>query len=83
VLVGQAAGHLEQVLPELFFGVGVDQHVLRRVVHAAQVARVGRVAAAPFARRGFEQQHAGAGLARHQRGAQAALPPPITRTSTS
>jgi hypothetical protein len=31
---------------------------------------VHRIAAAPFARRGFEQHHAGARLARHQRGAQ-------------
>ena len=68
--VGDAAGDLEQVLPVLLFRVGLDQHVLRRIVHAAQVARVLRIAAAPFARRGLEQQHAGAGLARHQRGAQ-------------
>jgi hypothetical protein len=70
VFVGDAAGDFQQVLPELLFGIGLDQHVLRRVVHAAQVARVGGIAAAPGARRGFEQQHAGAGLARHERGAQ-------------
>jgi len=70
VFVGQAARHLEQVLPILFFGVGLNQHILRRIVHAAQVARVGRVAAAPGARGRFKQQHAGTGLARHQRGAQ-------------
>ena len=51
LLVGGAAGDLQQVLPVLLFRIGVDQHVLRRVVHAAQVARVLRVAAAPFARR--------------------------------
>jgi hypothetical protein len=67
--IGQAAGDLQQVLPELLFGVGIDQHILRRVVHAAQVARVHRIAAAPFGRRGFKQHHAGACLARHQRGA--------------
>ena len=51
LLVGQAAGHAQQVLPVLLLGVGVHQHVLRRVVHAAQVARVHAVAATPFARR--------------------------------
>ncbi|MCY1524454.1 hypothetical protein D9M68_593860 [compost metagenome] len=66
VLVGQPARHLQQVLPVFLFGVGVDQHVLRRVVHAAQIARVLRIPAAPFARRRFQQQHAGAGFARHQ-----------------
>src|SRR5690606_3873205 len=40
LLVGNAARHLEQVLPELFFGVGVHQYVLGRVVHATQIARV-------------------------------------------
>ena len=39
-LVGLSARHLEQVLPELFFRVGLHQHILRRVVHAAQVAGV-------------------------------------------
>jgi len=67
VFVGQAPGDLEQVLPEFLLRVGVDQHVLGCVMHAAQVARVLRVSTAPGARRRFEQQHAGAGLARHQR----------------
>jgi hypothetical protein len=70
LLVGEPAGDLEQVLPELLFGIGLQQHVLRRVVHAAQVAHVHRVAAAPLKRRRFQQQHAGTGLARHQRRAQ-------------
>ncbi|MNT32613.1 hypothetical protein D3C72_1685060 [compost metagenome] len=70
MLVGEAAGHLQQVLPVLLFRVGLDQHVLRRVVHAAQVAGVLRIAAAPLLGRGFQQQHRSAGLARHQRGAQ-------------
>jgi hypothetical protein len=69
-LVGLAAGDLQQVLPELFFRVGLGQHVLRRVVHAAQVARVHRIAAAPLARCRFEHQHGRAGLACHQRGTQ-------------
>src|SRR5256885_11273933 len=54
----------EQVLPELLFGVGLDQHVLGRVVHAAQVARVAGIAAAPVARRRLQQQHAAACLDR-------------------
>ena len=41
VFVGQPASHFQQVLPELFFWIGVNQHVLWRVVHAAQVAGVG------------------------------------------
>jgi hypothetical protein len=69
-LVGDAAGHLQQVLPVFLFGIGADQHVLRRVVHAAQIAGVLRVAAAPFARGRFEQQHRSACFARHQRGAE-------------
>ena len=69
-LVGGAARHLEQVLPVLLFGIGIDQHILWRVVHAAQVARVLRVAAAPVARRGLEQQHRRARFARHQGRAQ-------------
>jgi hypothetical protein len=40
MLVGPAAGDLEQVLPVLLLGVGLHQHVLRCIVHAAQVARV-------------------------------------------
>jgi hypothetical protein len=73
MLVGDAARDLEQVLPVLFFGIGLDQHVLGRVVHAAQIAGVAGVAAAPFARCGFKQQHAAAGFARHQRGAQGGI----------
>ena len=71
--VSQSAGNLEQVLPEFFFGIGVEQHILRRVVHAAQIARVLRIAAAPRLRRGFEQQHRGACLARHQGGAEGGI----------
>jgi hypothetical protein len=66
VFVGLAAGDLEQVLPELFFRVGLGQHVLRRVVHAAQVARVHRVAAAPGAGSCLQQHDAAARLARDQ-----------------
>ena len=54
-LVGLAACHAKQVAPVFRFGIGVDQHVLRHVVHATQIARVLRIAAAPFARGGFEQ----------------------------
>ena len=75
-LVGLAAGDFEQVLPELFFRVGLGQHVLRGIVHAAQVARVRRIAAPPLARRGFQQQHAGPRLTRHQRGAQGGIATP-------
>ncbi|MNN22115.1 hypothetical protein D3C81_1354610 [compost metagenome] len=71
--VSQPAGDLEQILPVLLLGVGIDQHVLRRVMHATQVTGVLGVAAAPFARGGFEQHHAGAGLAGHQRGAQGGI----------
>jgi len=66
-LVRLATGDHEQVLPELLFGVGLGQHVLRHVVHAAQVARMARIAAAPCARRSPEQQHRCACLARDER----------------
>jgi len=75
VFVGLPARHLEQVLPVFFFGIRVDQHVLRRIVHAAQVARVLRVSAPPFLWRRFQQQHAGAGFARHQGRAQRRIAP--------
>lgn len=75
VLVGLPARHLQQVLPVFLFGVGLDQHALRRVVHAAQIARVLRIAPAPLARRRFQQQHAGAGFARHQGRAQRRVAP--------
>jgi hypothetical protein len=75
-LVGEPAGDLEQVLPVLLLGVGLGEHILRRLVHAAQVAGVHGVAAAPLAGRRLQQQHAGAGLAggdrRAQRGVAAA-----------
>ena len=67
VFVGQAARDLEQVLPKLFFRIGIDQHVLRRIVHATQVARVARIATAPLTRSRLEQHHAGTGFAGHER----------------
>jgi|GEM_PF-4440224 len=67
LLVRLVARHFEQVLPELLFGVGVGKNILWRLVHAAQVAGVLRIAASPFARRGFEELDRGASLARHQR----------------
>ncbi len=69
-LVRDAARDLQQVLPVLFFRIGADQHVLRAVVHATQVAGVLGVSAAPFARGRFQQQHRRAGFARHQGRAQ-------------
>ena len=50
VFVGQAAGDLQQVLPKFLFRIGLDQHILRRIVHAPQIARVNGVTAAPFPR---------------------------------
>ena len=70
LFVGDAAGDLEQVLPEFLFRIGVHEDILRCLVHAAEVARVLRIAAAPFAWRGFEQHDAGTGFACHQRRAQ-------------
>ena len=70
LFVGLAAGDLEQVLPILLLRVSAGQHILRRLVHAAQIARVAGVATAPFTRRRLQQQHAGARLACHQRGTQ-------------
>ena len=73
MLVGDSAGDLEQVLPVLFFGIGFGQHILRRIVHAAQIAGVARIAPAPLAGRGFQQQHAAARFARHDGGAQGGI----------
>ena len=67
VLVGEAASHFEQVLPKLFFWVGVDQHILRCIVHTAQIACVHRVATTPFTRRRFEHHDTGASFFGHQR----------------
>lgn len=75
LFVGLAPGDLEQVLPELLFRVCLDQHILRGVMHAAQVARVLGIATTPGAGCGFEQQHAGSGLARHQRGTEGGITP--------
>ncbi len=68
--VGQTTGDLEQVLPVLFFRIGFNKYILRRIVHAAQIAGVLRITAAPFARCCFEQQYRCTRLARHQCGAQ-------------
>jgi hypothetical protein len=38
--VGLAAGDAQQVLPVFFFRISIHQHVLRGIVHAAQVAGV-------------------------------------------
>ena len=73
MFVGDAPGHLEQVLPVFFFGVGLYQHILRRIVHTAQVAGVGGVATAPCAGGGLQQQHAGTCFTRHQRGTQGGI----------
>ncbi|MNP36639.1 hypothetical protein D3C76_1300420 [compost metagenome] len=53
-LVGLAIGYLEQVLPELFLRIRVDQHILRRIVHAPQITRVLGVATSPDARCGLQ-----------------------------
>jgi len=66
LLVGDAACDFEQVLPEFLFGVGVHQHVLRGIMHAAQIAGVARVTSAPLTRGGFEQAHARARFGGHQ-----------------
>ena len=70
---GTPACDLEQVLPELLLRVGLLQHILWRIVHAPQVAGVRRITATPIPRRRLQQQHAGARLARHQRGAQGSV----------
>ena len=66
LLVRLAPRHFEKVLPVFLFRVGFDEHILRRVVHAAQIAYVHRVAAAPGLRRGFQKQDGRTGLAGHQ-----------------
>jgi hypothetical protein len=65
-LVRQAARDLEQILPVLLFGIGIDEHVLRRIVHAADVAGMRRIATAPGPGRAL-RQHRGPRLAGHQR----------------
>jgi hypothetical protein len=39
-LIGNIAGHLEQILPVFFLGMGLDQNVLQFVMHTAQVAHM-------------------------------------------
>lgn len=73
-LVGLPARDLEQVLPEFLFRVRVNQYILRRIVHASQVASVLRVATTPFTRRSLQQQHTGPRLAGHQRRAKGSIP---------
>ena len=73
MFVGDAAGYFEQVLPVFLFGVGINQYILRCIMHAAQVAGVGGVAAAPCARCGLQQQHACPRFARHQGSAQGSI----------
>ena len=80
-LVGQSASHREQILPVLLLRIRVDQHVLRSIVHAAQVAHVHRIATAPRFRGRLHEQYVGTGFARDKRRAKAALPPPTTITS--
>src|SRR5688572_21786450 len=67
MFVGVSCRHFQQVLQELFLGIRIDQHILGRIVHAAQVARVRRVAATPLTRRRFDQQHARSCFSSHQR----------------
>jgi hypothetical protein len=38
--VGLAAGDAQQILPVFFFRISLHQHVLRGIVHAAQIAGV-------------------------------------------
>ena len=69
-LVGLAAGHAQQVVPEFLLGIGPGEDVGRGVMGAAHVAGVAGVAAAVEFRRAFQHQHRGAGAPRADRGAQ-------------
>jgi hypothetical protein len=73
LLVGLAAGDCQQVLPELFFRVGVQQDILRCVVHASQIARVLGIAASPLLWRRLQQKNAGARLPGHERSTQGSV----------
>ena len=73
VLVGEAASHFEQVLPKLFFWVGVDQHILRCIVHAAQIACVHGIATTPLKRGRLEHHDTGARFSGHQRRTQSSV----------
>jgi hypothetical protein len=59
------ARDLRQVLSERFFGMGVSEHLLRRVMHVTQVPVVLRITTVSFARRSLEQHDAGADFSRH------------------
>jgi len=46
--VGLTTRDLEQILPVFLFRIGINQDVLWAIMHAPQVARMLRVATAPF-----------------------------------
>ncbi len=69
-LVGEAAGHLEEVVPVLLFRVRARQDIEGPVVHGAHVARVPAVAAAEMDRGGLDDEDREARAARGDGGAQ-------------
>src|SRR5207244_12299918 len=70
------AVYIQQILPLFFFGIRVEQPTLRRVVHAAEIARVPAVAAAKMLRRAFQQYHTPARATGGDRGAQRGVAAP-------
>ena len=58
MFVGVTARDAQQIFEIFVLRIRVGEHVGRRVVHAADVARVPAVAAAKIFRRALEQQHA-------------------------
>ncbi|CNT91394.1 Uncharacterised protein [Salmonella enterica subsp. enterica serovar Bovismorbificans] len=55
--VGVAVGDSPQILPEFLFRIAFYQHILRRIMHTAQVSCVLRISAAPFPRGSLQQQN--------------------------
>ena len=68
--IGEAAGNLQQILPELLLGIGARQDLGGGVMSAAHVAGMAGVAAAIEFRRAFQHQHRCARPPPADRGAQ-------------
>ena len=69
-LVGLTAGQAQQIVPELFLGVGAGEDRGRGIMRATHVAGVAGIAAAIEFWRAFQHQHRGAGAPGADRGAQ-------------
>jgi len=76
MLVGFAAGDLEQILQAFVFAIILDRRTQRKFVHATKVARVARVSTAIGFQSRFEDRNAGACPGGSHRGADCSVSAP-------